>query len=452
MKVLWVCNIMLPVIAEHLGLAASNKEGWLSGLADNILSRQKENGIKLGIAFPVEQERDGYHETIQLENGSAFECFGFFEDISNAESYEPALEQRIDKILKAFAPDVIHCFGTEYGHTLAVTKVCERPERVLVGIQGLCAVYANAYMASLPEKVRKSVTFRDWLKHDSLERQQQKFVVRGKHEMEAIQHAGNITGRTGWDRHYAAKWNPKACYYTMNETLRSNFYTGKWEQDKCEPARIFLSQGDYPLKGLHYMLLALPGILEKFPDARVCVAGNSLVADMTLKDKIKISAYGRYLRSIIRENHLEKHVEFLGRLTAQQMKEQYLRANVYVCCSTLENSPNSLGEAMLLGVPCVSADVGGIPSLFTDGVDGILFRGYHVPENDYCHNGVHEVGEESSLKEVTDNLQKAVLNILNDPKKASVYSQNARKHALRTHNQEKNYERIIEIYTEISQK
>ena len=114
---------MLPVIAEHLGLAASNKEGWLSGLADNILSRQKENGIKLGIAFPVEQERDGYHETIQLENGSAFECFGFFEDISNAESYEPALEQRIDKILKAFAPDVIHCFGPEYGHTLALTKV-----------------------------------------------------------------------------------------------------------------------------------------------------------------------------------------------------------------------------------------------------------------------------------------------------------------------------------------
>ena len=452
MRVLWVCNIMLPVIAEHLGLAASNKEGWLSGLADVILSRQQENGIELGIAFPVEQERDGYHETIQLKNGSALTCFGFYEDVSNAESYDPALEQRIERILKAFAPDVVHCFGTEYGHTLAATKVCEKPERVLVGIQGLCAVYANAYMASLPEKVRKSVTFRDWLKKDSLEKQQQKFVVRGEHEKEAIMHAGNITGRTGWDRHYAMKWNPDACYYAMNETLRSNFYTGQWAYDQCEPARIFLSQGDYPLKGLHYMLLALPGILEKFPQAKVCVAGNSLVADKTLKDKIKISAYGRYLRTIIRENHLEDHVEFLGRLTAQQMKEQYLKANVYVCCSTLENSPNSMGEAMILGVPCVIADVGGIPSLFADGVDGILFRGYHVPENDYCHNGVCEVDEESSLEEMADNLQKAVLAVLNTRDKMEEYGKNAREHALTTHNQEKNYERIIEIYTEISQK
>ena len=29
MKVLWVCNIMLPVIAEALHKEASNKEGWL---------------------------------------------------------------------------------------------------------------------------------------------------------------------------------------------------------------------------------------------------------------------------------------------------------------------------------------------------------------------------------------------------------------------------------------
>ena len=30
MRVLWVCNIMLPVIAEALHREASNKEGWLS--------------------------------------------------------------------------------------------------------------------------------------------------------------------------------------------------------------------------------------------------------------------------------------------------------------------------------------------------------------------------------------------------------------------------------------
>ena len=37
MRVLWVCNIMLPVIAEALHREASNKEGWLSGLLSQVV-------------------------------------------------------------------------------------------------------------------------------------------------------------------------------------------------------------------------------------------------------------------------------------------------------------------------------------------------------------------------------------------------------------------------------
>ena len=40
MRVLWVCNIMLPVIAEALHREASNKEGWLSGLLSQIVDRE----------------------------------------------------------------------------------------------------------------------------------------------------------------------------------------------------------------------------------------------------------------------------------------------------------------------------------------------------------------------------------------------------------------------------
>ncbi len=31
-RVLWICNIMLPVIARKLSLPYSNREGWLSGI------------------------------------------------------------------------------------------------------------------------------------------------------------------------------------------------------------------------------------------------------------------------------------------------------------------------------------------------------------------------------------------------------------------------------------
>ena len=31
MRVLWLCNIMLPAFAKAEGLPSSNREGWLTG-------------------------------------------------------------------------------------------------------------------------------------------------------------------------------------------------------------------------------------------------------------------------------------------------------------------------------------------------------------------------------------------------------------------------------------
>ena len=41
--------------------------------------------------------------------------------------------------------------------------------------------------------------------------------------------------------------------------------------------------------------------------------------------------------------------------------------------STIENSPNSLGEAMLLGLPCISSHVGGVANMLVHGVEGFLY-------------------------------------------------------------------------------
>ncbi len=429
MKVLWLCNIMLPMIAEHLHLEASNKEGWISGLASIVLARGRENGIRLGIAFPAS-------ESMRFQINSLL-CYGFSENINRPDVYDAALEAEMRRITEDFAPDVVHCFGTEYPHTLALCRVFPRKERILVGIQGLCAVYANAYFGDLPQAVKDGATFRDILKNDSIRRQQQKFVRRGEMEIAAIGLAGNVTGRTRWDCHYTAQWNPKASYFHMNETLRGCFYEGRWEEDKCIPHSIFVSQGDYPIKGLHYLLAALPAVLEKYPDTTVYVAGNSIVKYGTLKEKLKISAYGKYLRSLIDCYGLEGHIVFLGRLDAGQMKERYLKSHLFVCCSTMENSPNSLGEAMLLGMPCIAADVGGIPSIFADGEDGILYAGYRNSDGDL---GLHR---QAAL------LAAAVLRMWGDGERMSRYCENARNHAKSTHDGEANYRKLTEIYTEI---
>ena len=88
------------------------------------------------------------------------------------------------------------------------------------------------------------------------------------------------------------------------------------------------------------MLLALPGILARYHDAKVYVAGNSLVNYKTLKEKLKISAYGKYLRRLLKEGGLEEKVVFLGKLSASQLLEQnewagspaFLRRERTDCC------------------------------------------------------------------------------------------------------------------------
>lgn len=434
MRVLWLCNIMLPVIAKHLGKEVNNKEGWLSGTYDRLKKAdfRMDSGEKmeLGVCFPVSSIEDELR--LSLPN---LEVFGFYEDTNHPEIYDANLELRLRKIVEKFNPDLVHCFGTEYPHTLAMTRVFPKPDKILVGIQGLCYKYAEVYMAKLPVKVQKSKTFRDILKQDSLLKQEQKFIQRGEYEKQALKNISHITGRTHWDYNSVAEAKEvtreknsenKIRYHFMNETLRNNFYDGSWDSQKCIPYSIFISQGDYPIKGLHFMLQAMPRILEKFPDTTVWVSGNNVTKTSTLKEKIKISAYGKYLKKLLKENRLQDKVHFLGKLNAEEMKQRFLKSHLYVCPSAIENSPNSLGEAMILGVPAIASDAGGISSIFVDKEDGILF----------------EMGN-------CDALAESVIYMFSNPDKMEEYSHRAKNHAKDTHNPDKNYKRLLEIYQEI---
>lgn len=426
MKVLWVCNIMLPTIARQLGVSYSSKEGWLSGLLERVVQEQGWNRIELGIAFPVGEEMGDFHRTMQLGENGTCPCYGFVENTDAPEVYDASLEKKFGEILEDFKPDILHVFGTEYPHALACVRAFGQPEHTLVGIQGLCSAIAEEYMADLPVKVQRQVTLRDRIKKDSIRQQQKKFKKRGEHEKEALCMTGNIAGRTDFDRTQAAKINPEAKYHYLNETLRGIFYRDRWKRTTCQPYSIFLSQGDYPLKGFHYLLRALPRVVEQFPDVHVYVAGGNIIESGTFKDRLRLSAYGKYLKKLMKENRLGDRVTMLGRLSAEEMKEQYLKSHLFVLPSALENSPNSLGEAMLLGVPCVAADVGGVHNLLTDGGDGMLY-----PAGD------------------VEALADRIIEIFTKEAIVERFSDNARKHARVNHDADQNYYRLIHIYREI---
>lgn len=423
MRILWLCNIMLPVIAESLGRECSNKEGWLTGMAERILA-EPEGQLTLGVCFPV-----GKKEEAVSGETKGLSYFSFHEDTRNPQHYDAHMEEELRAVVERFSPDVIHVFGTEYPHTLALLRAVSDRKKVLVGIQGLCFAYALYYMADLPDYVIKRPNFRDLIRRDTLLQQKQKYEARGRFEMEALRLATHVTGRTDWDYRLTDEVNPKRIYHPMGETLRAPFYKGEWDRQKCEPYRIFMSQGNYPIKGLHYVLPALARLREEFPLVRLCVAGDVITAHRSLSEKVKLSSYGHYLLELIKKYRLEGQVEFLGRLNAEEMKEQYLKSHVFLSPSAIENSPNSVGEALMLGVPVISSDCGGVRSLFTGEKEGLF---YETADTEALVNCLRRVFREETL--------------------VARLHENGRRRAGELHDAEKNYRTLLAIYEKIAGK
>ena len=65
--------------------------------------------------------------------------------------------------------------------------------------------------------------------------------------------------------------------------------------------------------------------------------------------------------------------------TQSARKDIAFEFGVFTITSYIENSPNSLAEAMLSGLPCVASYVGGIPSMVDGGLTGLLYPVEEVP-------------------------------------------------------------------------
>lgn len=456
-NVLWVCNVILPQIAKAMQRPGTPIGGWLEGLAEDL---GRCPGVRLTVCFPLYGSREPVRGRVKLQDceagkaeagkpeagktdvrkaGKAAVCeadasgaiayYGFSADLKKLDSYDPVQERQFRQMIEETKPDLLHIFGTEYPHALAAVRAFGRPERTMIHIQGLASVYALHFMADLPWKVRRQYTFRDLVRGTNLEKQQQGFVKRGVLEKKAIRACGHILGRTDWDRACTGQINPKAVYHVNQETLRRAFYQeeNRWSYKACEKYSIFLSQGSYPIKGLHYMLEAMPLIRRRYPKVHLYVAGEDISRDRRFRDRLRQTAYGRYICRLLDRYGLRQSVTFTGFLDEEEMCWRYRDSHVFVCPSSIENSPNSVGEAMALGMPVVCADMGGVKSMLAHEQEGLI---YPVNAPYMLADGVCRIFGDSGL--------------------AEELGERAREKAMRTHDREKNTRQVLEIYRELT--
>jgi glycosyltransferase involved in cell wall biosynthesis len=198
--------------------------------------------------------------------------------------------------------------------------------------------------------------------------------------------------------------NPKAEYHYLQEVMREPFYSGKWDVTKCERHSLFMSQGSYPIKGLHLALEAVYFLRQKYNDVKLYVAGPDLHEKKDFRKRIRMGSYQKYVIKLIHEKHLENNVVFTDNLTAEQMKERYLKCNCFLSASSIENSPNSVGEALCLGVPVVASMAGGTGSLFDHGKEGFLYQA------DAPYMAAHYIGRIFSDDALADRIGEKAYN------------------------------------------
>ena len=358
-KILWLSNIDLPDATAVLELDSIPYGGWIS----NMIKAIAENSdFEIGVA--MRSESKVYKEF--KKNGITYFALPKHNtfDINQKDA---ALA------INSFKPDLLHIEGCEMKFTKRFIKLHDGKK--LFSMQGVLNGYANYELGRINLKViSKYISFRNLLVYFALIFNYIfRFLPRLRHEKEIMNNANFISGRTLWDKAQAAILAPNAIYFHCSRILRKNFYSANWSYENKELYSIFIGNSSSPRKGAHIVLESVALLKKKYPNIKIYIAGNHPISNK--KNKIKnFLSYQSFLLSIIEKLSIKDNVIFTGTLDASEMEKMFMKAHVYILPSLIENSPNTLGEAMISGVPTIASYAGGSPSMARDEDEVLFYR------------------------------------------------------------------------------
>jgi glycosyltransferase involved in cell wall biosynthesis len=362
LRVLWYVDVPPGPLAERTGQAvAAGPMSWAESLREAL---SRTSGVKLGIVSTAPAPCDPFEEDgVTYFSVPGQRATGRWASAWSRWSHPPVLEHDLTATtaaVRSFAPSVVHVHGTEGPFGLLASMIAVP---CVMSLQGLLVVYTRFWLQGIsPREYGRLVFSREFLRGGGLLHGHVELKRRAERERLILASGSDFIGRTEWDRRVLLGANPGARYWHCDEVLRTPFYSSEW-REHTQPGFVVYSTGsDMPFKGTECLIESI-AILSRtgMTDVRLRVAGVRSGSELE----------AMYYRLAAR-HHISDRVELLGRLDAPQLVDELLACHVYVHPSRIDNSPNSLAEAMLLGVPCIAAFAGGIPSMMCDGVSGIL--------------------------------------------------------------------------------
>lgn len=396
-----------------------NDGGVLAGWQDSLETIVSSHGeIDLYVAFEAKvgakKKEQGNVHYIPLVTSYTWlqrKKAGF----SQAESARHLVPKAIE-VINLIKPDIIHVFGNEWPFGL-VAKETDIP--VVIHIQGAIVSYSNA---QYPPKYNNYTLFfhsglrpKIWWK---LLRQYCYNASRLTMEYEIWKHVNYYMGRTQWDKALCNTLHPDSDYYHVEEAIRPMFLENKCHWKGYAGGKIKLvSTGISFWKGADVMLKTAHVLKKMGADFEWLIAGKMdsfFLQVIEHKEKLKFH---------------ENNIRILGFTQPDELVNLLCDSTLYVHTAYIDNSPNSICEAQLVGTPVVATYVGGIPSLVKHNESGYL-----VPANDPWQTA------------------NAIVELVNDEKRLLHYSVESRKAAMERHQPEHVYSQLINCYKSIVNK
>lgn len=386
-----------------------NGGGWIASL-EQIM--RKESDVQLGIAFHFnggccKHYNEGVtYYTIPTNTEPRIKKL-----FANTKKGKEIVKHYL-RIIEDFNPDIIHIFGSENDFGL-ICKHTDIP--VVIHIQGCIPPYHNALF---PVGLSKwDFIFKKGL---SLNyriiglRSDRAFRKAAEREVKIIQSCKYFMGRTAWDKGLIELINPTATYFHCDEALRDSFIGGtkrwKYKEDGKKSIISVISLPWY--KGCD-LILKTAALLKQFTNI-----------------EFEWKVYGipdiKFYESVYGIKAQDVNVYPMGTANKDELVEALCSASCYVHPSYIDNSPNSICEAQILGVPVISTNVGGTSSIIDNGITGIL-----IPAN-APYTAAHYIKK-----------------ISNNGALAQKLSINAIEKATARHNPDSIKKRLLEIYKTI---
>lgn len=378
MNILWTVNTHSPSIANQIKVKSIHAISWVEAMSEQL---KKIANVELAIAAPADVS-----SIIKKEIGEIV----YYAVPNTQESWKAVIDE--------FKPEIIHQYGTEKSHNLNVCSVAQNIP-IIISLQGILSEYQRHYYGGIDiSTIIKYTPIRDIIRPSGIISGRRDFIRRSKVERQLLNSVKYVEGRSTWDRVAALNINPQLNYYYCPRMLRKAFYeVPKWDLGAINRHTIFVSQGDYPIKGVHFVFMALAKLKEKYPDVKLIVTGNDMFGDMKGIKRFIKPGYKQYIYDLAEKLDILDSIEYVGKKSAEGMAELYSKVHVAVIPSAIENAPNSLAEAMIMGTPCIATYVGGNMDMMQHGKEGFL----------YCYNEPNMLAEYVSQIFESDELASA---------------------------------------------